>query len=74
MSNFIKKNTIIYLNHKMCYNNNMDEKLYKNQITNMDNIKYHIFDPTKNITILVETIVDINDQPKIAKSLMDKNH
>ena len=73
MSNFIKKNTIIYLNHKMCYNNNMDEKLYKNQITNMDNIKYHIFDPTKNITILVETIVDINDQPKIAKSLMDKN-
>lgn len=57
----------------MCYNNNMNEKLYKNQIINMNNIKYYIFDPTKNITILVESNININDQPKIAKSLMDKN-
>ena len=51
----------------------MNQNLCKKQILNINNIKYRIFDPTKNITILVESDVNINEQPKIAKLLMDKN-
>lgn len=36
------------------------------------NIKYHVIDPTGNITILVETPVKIEDQPFIGKLLMTK--
>lgn len=51
----------------MCYNNNMNEKLYKNQIINMNNIKYYIFDPTKNITILVNQILILMTSQKSQK-------
>lgn len=55
----------------MCYNNHMDKKINKKQIINTNDIKYHIFDPTKNITILVDSDIDITEQPKIAKLLME---
>ena len=37
----------------------------------MDNIQYCIFDPTGNITALVETAVDIADQPAAASRIME---
>ncbi len=36
----------------------------------MDRIQYCIFDPTGNITALVETAVDIADQPAVASRIM----
>ena len=36
----------------------------------MDRIQYCIFDPTGNITALVETAVDIADQPEVASWIM----
>ena len=37
----------------------------------MENIQYCIFDPTGNITALVETGVDIADQPAAAARIME---
>lgn len=37
----------------------------------MDRIQYCIFDPTGNITALVETHVDIADQPAVASKIME---
>ena len=37
----------------------------------MENIQYCIFDPTGNITALVETAVDIADQPAAASRIME---
>lgn len=38
----------------------------------MDRIQYCIFDPTGNITALVETAVDIADQPAVAARIMER--
>ena len=35
-------------------------------------IEYKVFDPTKNITLLVETEIPIVYQPEVAKELMKK--
>ena len=37
------------------------------------NIDYYIFDPTGNITALVETTVDPADQPAVASGIMDQH-
>ena len=37
----------------------------------MEDIRYCIFDPTGNITALVETAVDIADQPAVASRIME---
>ncbi len=39
----------------------------------IDGIKYHIFDPTGNITALVETPVDVEEQPGLAERIMEKH-
>lgn len=49
----------------------MENSIKKNIILNNKNIKYIIFDPTKNITILVESDIDVKDQPAIARMLME---
>ena len=38
----------------------------------MDKIQYCKFDPTGNITALVETAVDIADQPAVASKIMEQ--
>ena len=38
----------------------------------MDRIQYCIFDPTGNITALVETAVDVADQPAVASWIMER--
>ena len=48
----------------------MNNNITKNVKINNNNIIYKIFDPTKNITILVESDVGLKDQPTIAKALM----
>ena len=50
---------------------NMEHDTIKNIILNDKNIKYTIFDPTKNITILVESDIDVKNQPAIARMLME---
>lgn len=49
----------------------MNNNITKNVKINNNNIIYKIFDPTKNITILVESDVGLKDQPAIAKALME---
>lgn len=49
----------------------MSNDITKNINLNAKNIKYKIFDPTKNITILVESDINVKDQPDIAKALME---
>ena len=49
----------------------MNNNITKNVKINTNNIIYKIFDPTKNITILVESDVGLKDQPTIAKALME---
>ena len=38
----------------------------------MDRIQYCKFDPTGNITALVETAVDIAEQPEVAARIMER--
>ena len=38
----------------------------------IDKIKYKVFDPAKNITLLVETVIPVLDQPEVARELMKK--
>ena len=49
----------------------MNNNITKNVKINNNNIIYNIFDPTKNITILVESDIDVKDQPAIARALME---
>ena len=49
----------------------MNDNITKNVKINTNNIIYKIFDPTKNITILVDSDIDVKDQPAIAKALME---
>ena len=49
----------------------MNDNITKNVKINNNNIIYKIFDPTKNITILVDSDIDVKDQPAIAKALME---
>jgi diaminopimelate epimerase len=39
----------------------------------MEDIRYYIFDPTGNITALVETEVPVDRQPEIAAQIMQKH-
>ena len=36
-----------------------------------EDLKYYIFDPTGNITALVETAVDVAEQPAAASRIME---